>query len=380
MKAISFLLSLVLIFSMIMCPIASAAEEKPGALNNRDSLAEMDGATEPQFLNADPEGTAYDGYLFCEENGQPKYWLDFSRALASSPVLHCYFRSGEPAFHETCYILDLSSADHGNDNTLVFNNIHAENGQELSEWFDSFSLEFHPDGVLMAVERNESSLSGGPEDNLLTGSYSMEPVEIQVSYEYRDKNGTLKYWLVRNAESIELHGNFYSGDPETFEEVYLLDGAAADLSEDSVVSFGRILKDGSDVSKWFKTITLSRAGNSYLLSVKRDESTLAGGAGDNLLTGTYAFEAAVRFIPLETGPFTEEALAVLAQQYYFLQTGYFPPEADVTLNEDGSFTIQLYEITEQAGTEHTAISAWYTVDPFGVGISELSGEEVYLAS
>ena len=179
---------------------------------------------------------------------------------------------------------------------------------------------------------------------------------------------------------MELHGSLRSGgDPESFEEIYVLDGASAEDDSGYVTSYSKILKKGSDVSRWFQSVVLSRVQNSYILSVERDEKTLAGSPDDNILTGVYTFDPHVCFTPLEDGPFTEEELGVLAQRYYFRNHGFFPPEAEVAVNEDGSFTVHLFEIVDLDGTTHTATSAWYTVDPFGVGVNDITGEEAYLA-
>ena len=321
----------------------------------------------------------YNAYLFCLDNGMPKYWLDLTGAITDNPVLHCYFRSGDPTFYESVFILDLDSAEIEG-NHVSFFKVCDEKGYDVSPWFDRVSVDFYTDGAVLEVERDEATLAGGPEDNLLTGTYPMDPAAAEVRYEYRDDNGKPKYWLVPNGDDMELHGNFLSGDPETYEEVYVLDGDSAERSNDYVISYSKVFKNGSDVSRWFKSIVLSQVQNSYILSVKRDESTLAGGAGDNILTGSYLFDPYVDFFPPETGPYTEDDLALLAQQYYFKGTGFFPPETEITQNEDGSFSVHLYEVVETDGVPHTATSAWYTVDSFGVGINDITGEEVYLAS
>ena len=320
----------------------------------------------------------YDAYLYRQDDGMPKYWLDFTNSVIDNPVLHCYFRGSDPNFYETYYILDFSTADLDG-NICHFHNICDSHGFDISHWFRTFDLEFYSDCVVMAIERDENTLAGGSENILFSDRYMMEPVTAEVRYEYHDENGELKYWLVPNGEDIELHGMFRSGDPEVYEDVYVLDGESAEWNGDYVVSFSKVTKQGSDVSRWFQSIVLSRVQTSFLLSVKRDESTLAGGAGDNILTGIYTFDAHVSFGPLGYGPFDPDELTLLAQQYYFKQTGFFPPEADIEENEDGSFTVHLYEIVDLDGWSHTATSAWYTVDAFGVGVNEITGEEVYLA-
>ena len=214
----------------------------------------------------------------------------------------------------------------------------------------------------------------------MTGVYHLEPAAATVSYEYYTDEGALKYWLVPNGEDIELHGMFRSGDPETYEDVYILDGATAEHNGDYVTRFTTVFKSGSDVSTWFKSIVLSRVQTSYILSVERDEKTLAGGGSDNVLSGSYTFDPFVRFAPLGPGPFTEEDLGVLAQRYYFVNNGFFPPEADVEANDDGSFTVHLYEVVTLDDTSHTATSAWYTVDANGKVTAVKSGKVTITAA
>ena len=51
----------------------------------------------------------------------------------------------------------------------------------------------------------------------------------------------------------------------------------------------------------------------------------------------------------------------------------------LTDNGDGTYTIQLYENVDLGeGESHTATSAWYTVDTYGVGIDEITGRTVDL--
>ena len=329
--------------------------------------------------NAD-DSALCEAYLYCQDDGMPKYWLDLTGAIIDKPVLHCYFRSGDPTFYESCFILDFSPQELEDNGGVFVSGISNARGIDVSDWFEWFSVELDEDGILLDIERDEKTLAGGPEDNIMTGVYRLVPSAADVSYEYCDDSGALKYWLIDAGETVELHGSFRSGgDPETFEEVYVLDGATAERDSDDVTRYSRILKKGSDVSRWFQSVVLSRVQNSYILSVERDETTLAGGPDDNLLTGVYTFDPHVRFTPLEDGPFTEEELGVLAQRCYFRNHGFFPPETEVSANEDGSFTIHLFEIVTLDGTTHTATSAWYTVDPFGVGVNDITGEEIYLA-
>ena len=331
-------------------------------------------------VEAPDENGLFDAYLYCRDDGMPKYWLDLTCALSDQPVLHCYFRSGEPTFYERCFILDFDTAL-TEENEAVILDVYDSNGFDVSDWFDWLSLEFYTDAVVLDVERDERTLAGGSEDNILSGTYVLEPAAAAVSYECYGEDGSLKYWLewAENGD-VELHGASSSGgDPEVFDAYYLLKADSAVQNNDYVTNFSSVTLQGSDVSRWFQSVVLSEVQSSYILSVKRDEKTLGDGSGEDLLTGSYTFDPVVHFFPLESGPFDADELGVLAQRYYFVNTGFFPPEAEVTENEDGSFTVHLYENVDSDGDSHTATSAWYTVDPFGVGVNDITEEEVYLA-
>lgn len=70
----------------------------------------------------------------------------------------------------------------------------------------------------------------------------------------------------------------------------------------------------------------------------------------------------------------------MARAYYEAQSGFFAPEADCTENEDGTYTIHLYEIVkdEEGNSWHTATSCWYTVDASGRGRDDISEAEIAL--
>lgn len=187
-----------------------------------------------------------------------------------------------------------------------------------------------------------------------------------------ERNGQLKYWLEFRDE-FYLHCLFRSGEPEYHEEVYTLypDWEASPAQQLTI----RTVEDGreNDITHWFESLDfLFSSEDSVLMQVRRNEQTLAGGAEDNLLTGEYIL------MPREEK--TLKQLCVLAQEYYNRNYDFYPPEAAITDNGDGTYTIQLYEhVVLDEGLSHTATSAWYTVDAYGVGIDEISGSMVVLA-
>lgn len=186
-----------------------------------------------------------------------------------------------------------------------------------------------------------------------------------------ERNGQLKYWIEFRDE-FYLHCLFRSGEPEYHEEVFTLypDWEASPAQQLTI----RAVKDakGNDMTDWFESLDfLFSSEDVVLMQVRRNERTLVGGEEENILTGEYTLK------PREA--MTPEQLCVLAQEYYKRNYDFYPPEAAFTDNGDGTYTIQLYENVDLGeGVSHTATSAWYTVDAYGVGIDEITGRMVEL--
>lgn len=69
----------------------------------------------------------------------------------------------------------------------------------------------------------------------------------------------------------------------------------------------------------------------------------------------------------------DERLRLLALAYFYDHTGYAPTCADVTSNPDGTATVHLYDTFE----DHTATSAWYTIDRITLqGTDDITGEPI----
>ena len=152
-----------------------------------------------------------------------------------------------------------------------------------------------------------------------------------------------------------------------------------------------------------------------VMSVVRDEKTLAGGSSDNLLTGSYTMtpgkpddapdhsgstgsssKGALKIVeglltaeasadqPADQSAdqskiYTPDELCKMAQEYYNRHKNFYPPIADYQAKEGGKYQIHLYEVVDDGnGTTHTATSAWYTVDAHGVGTDDIYGEAVDL--
>ena len=336
-----------------------------------------DGEELPGLENEDADLSV--AYLYCQDDGMPKYWLDLSGVMVNNLVLHCYFRSGEPTFYEQDFILDLQTADI-TDTRIDIHNVYTMDGTDCSAWFKKLSLTLSRGAMTMTVQRDSATLAGGADDNILTGRYKMESVWAGFLYEYHQEDGMLKYWLDVNDEdgTVLLHAMFRSGDPWFYEEIFDLDMETAELDGDTIVVRKVFNSMGEDVSRWFKSLTIRQEGNALVLSVTRDESTLAGGPEDNILTGEYVFNTRTYLLPAGDGPYTAEEMARWARIRYFDRNGFFPPEAEAEDNGNGTITIHLYEIVGIDGMEHTATSAWYTVDEYGVGYNDITEEPVRL--
>ena len=152
MKKLLSVLCFVLVFSLLLSPLCCAAEQ--------ETDAPLAGA-----------------YLYCVQGGMPKYWLDLSGMATDDAVLHCWFRSSDPTFYQSYYLLDLESAEIG-DNNVVFHKVTDPYGFDRSDWFKKLSFHMEGEMLVLEVERDEKTLAGGSEDNVLTGEYWMEPMGV----------------------------------------------------------------------------------------------------------------------------------------------------------------------------------------------------------
>ena len=146
--------------------------------------------------NEAESATLSEAYLYCLENGMPKYWLDFTGVMSDNPVLHCYFRSSDPTFYESWFILDLSTAVQSG-NEIRFYQVYDEYDFDHSNWFNNLAIRLYTDGIVMDVDRNERTLAGGAEDNILTGSYIMLPAGAGVGFEQVDQQMLLPYTYLK---------------------------------------------------------------------------------------------------------------------------------------------------------------------------------------
>ena len=357
MKLESFLsrtLALILAFSLAFCLIAA------GGIAHADET---------------PIASAY---VYRTESGMPKYWLDLTGAIADSLVLHCNF-TDDSSWYEEYYLLDMASAEPVTGG-ILFHKVSNRLGMDVSNWFEALLVTLSTDSATLFVQRDEKTLAGGAGNTILTGVYPMEAMAAGVVYEYHEDGGQLKYWIYLNQGSAELHCKFLSGDPMPYEEVWTLTPDEA-KSGDYTKAIGKVtLSSGEDITYRFRSLSLTFVQGAILLVVERDEKTLAGGAGDNLLSGVYLLEPRTYLRLPTAASYMPEQLGQMAQLYYQAHFNFYPPIADVTDNKNGTWTIHLYEIVDLGeGLTHTATSAWYTVDAHGIGVNDLLETSVNLA-
>lgn len=359
----------------------------------------------------------HDAYFYRQEDGQLKYWLD----LGGEDIrLHCFFRSGSPDYYEKIYTL-FPDPESSQGNTISIREIRVDGSTDISSWFLFMGITFTDDSAVLSVVRDNETLAGGEGSNLLTGSYVMTAgrpdsspktsatAPAEGSYDdYMHYNGSaflvnggqLRYWIEFH-DNFELHCLFFNGDPAsggTYEEVYTLypdldNSPAQELIIKSVAN-----GQGTDITDSFRKFRfLFSSNDSVVMEVERDTTKLAGGGGSNLLDGSYTLSpcpalAAVRELLFPAGSssgkkassaasesYSPEELCELAQNYYKRHNDFFPPEADYVKNDNGTYTIHLYEIVDDGnGMGHTATSAWYTVDTSGIGTDDIMGGTVNL--
>ena len=281
-----------------------------------------------------------------------KYWLDFTGSVADNVVLHCFFQTD--SWYETYYVLDFkASVPESHQDTYRIETVWDAKGNDVSNWFKTISLTIQEDRVRLYIERDDKTLAGGPSSTILTGLYEMTPAKAGVVYEAYSDN-KLRTWVLLNRDYAELH--FADGT-----EWHL----QAENSDDHTKKAVKIISsDNTDIA--FEAAEISYEQGLILLTLK--------GTGE--YSGDYTLRPRAF---LQKDAESEAELKRMAQMYCKRISGFYPPEADVEDNGDGTYTVHLYEIVPNGdGTYHTATSAWYTVNASGVGVDDLFGSAVNL--
>ena len=296
--------------------------------------------------------TPISGVYVYEEDGMPKYWLDFTGSVADNVVLHCFFQTD--SWYETYYVLDFnSSVPESHQDTCRIETVWDAKGNDVSNWFKTISLTIQEDRVRLYIERDDKTLAGGPSSTILTGLYEMTPAKAGVVYEAYSDN-KLRTWVLLNRDYAELH---FADSTEWHLQ--------AENSDDHTKKAVKIISsDNTDIA--FEYAEISYEQGLILLTLN--------GVGE--YSGDYTLRPRAF---LQKDAESEAELKRMAQMYCKRISGFYPPEADAEDNGDGTYTVHLYEIVPNGdGTYHTATSAWYTVNASGVGVDDLFGSAVNL--
>ena len=165
--------------------------------------AEADPVAQPQSDSIDYQDWKY--YNNCSyylDNGQLKYWIEFTDQF----LLHCMFRSVEPTYYEEVYTL-YPDWDAPTAQELTIRTVMDGYGNDISDYFESLRFLFSSENTaIMEVRRDEKTLAGGADDNLLSGEYVMKP---------RDNAVQTPEQLCRLAQDYyERHQGFYPQETE----------------------------------------------------------------------------------------------------------------------------------------------------------------------
>lgn len=165
--------------------------------------AEADPVAQPQSDSIDyQDWQYYNNYSYYLDNGQLKYWIEFTDQF----LLHCMFRSGEPTYYEEVYTL-YPDWDAPTAQELTIRTVMDGYGNDISDYFESLRFLFSSENTaIMEVRRDEKTLAGGADDNLLSGEYVMKP---------RDNAVQTPEQLCRLAQDYyERHQGFYPQETE----------------------------------------------------------------------------------------------------------------------------------------------------------------------
>ena len=319
---------------------------------------------ESSYNNVEMKSEDVRMYLYCDENGMPRYWLDMTGTIAEQPILHCYFRDGEETFHEAYYILNIDTADfEDNDTSIRFYDITDENGNDVSNMFRSLVLSEEDGHVLMYVRRDRSTLAGGVDSSIQSGEYELYPIGYYVLFRSFERNGDVDFWfsMTEDENNIILHKVTKSG-----EELYKLVMGTSEWINDYMIAV-REVQDitGKNIIDDIGDVTLANMGGEVDMTVRTIKKT----PGKFIQKGTYTFTPVISFTANSVGPYTESDLGTLAQWHYLKENGRFVAEVYVDNLSRGK-----YEIVLQDGRKELAV---YTVDAYGIG-TDIDGNEVDL--
>ena len=131
----------------------------------------------------------------------------------------------------------------------------------------------------------------------------------------------------------------------------------------------QVQKDGTYVITLYES-KVDKANNPYYMTYAQ-YSINVNGKGQDRQSGKEMD------LTLYSKVYTPEELCKLAQNYFYIVNDFYPPDASYTANEDGTYTICLFEsIDDEEGTSHNATCGWYTVNVCGMGTDDLMMQSI----
>ena len=105
-------------------------------------------------------------------------------------------------------------------------------------------------------------------------------------YAYVLESGQVKY-RIESRDGFKIHCFFRSGSPDYYEEVYTINLNRAIATDGAMMV--RTIKDskGNDISKQFELLMFSFEDNQVVMTVRRNENTVAGSEDDSMMSGKY---------------------------------------------------------------------------------------------
>lgn len=294
MKKVTSLLCLLLVFALALSPLGYAEE-------NSDTLADWNiKIIVPEGKTAALKGSSY--YIYAKNPGAIPYVMlttyrydseerfleDFTAYMAKQ--YDDLTVAAEPVQKtigdKSCWEIDYGYTVSGyavKDRRIVMNvngMTYLFASKEIASRGDTV------DGMLEEVVANCVFLNeDGNELPGLDDGYTLYP-----AYVYREWDGKPKYWLDISSASLgdlELHCNFRDEGNVFYETVYLL-GMDTVQIEGNTMRFSEVHdRWGNDYTPMFPEITVRIEADGAVMTVVRDESTLAGGGENNLYSGDY---------------------------------------------------------------------------------------------
>ena len=105
-------------------------------------------------------------------------------------------------------------------------------------------------------------------------------------YAYVLESGQTKY-RIESKDGFKIHCFFRSGSPDYYEEVYIVNLNRAIATDGAMMV--RAIKDskGNDISGQFELLMFSFEDGQVVMTVRRDEKTIAGSEDDSMMSGKY---------------------------------------------------------------------------------------------